>query len=326
MIDTINEIFGASISEEAYLFPKGTPYYIKNGYTAGRLIWEGKDCLLVHPKDNAWRLPTLKKQIRAIEELCSLPVIVALGKMTSLQRTNLISSGVAFVSGTGQLFIPFWGCYFEAKIKQPALVPEIMTPNAQLIFLHLYYRYRDGSMSVNMTQIGRELKMSKATCTRAMKVLDGMGLLKVENVGTAKMISFPERPQDVLQRAWKHMASPIWKLKYVTEISEGVPYKTSGMKALAKKTMISELETDGGYAISKASAKSIPTESEIDRQQYEDFGGEIMEVWNYDPSLLSTADLVDDLSLMLSLSDTADERVQGELEELKSQYGLTEGN
>ena len=122
------------------------------------------------------------------------------------------------------------------------------------------------------------------------------------------------------------MASPLWKLKYVAQLPECVVLKTSGIKALAKKTMISELESDGGYATSKKSAKSIPVESGIDRQQYEDFGGEIIEVWNYDPSLLTGAECVDDLSLILSLADVQDDRVQGELDEMKKQYGITEEN
>jgi hypothetical protein len=41
-----------------------------------------------------------------------------------------------------------------------------------------------------------------------------------------------------------------------------------------------------------------------------------VELWSYEPKLLATENVVDRLSLYLSLKDDADERVQGALEEM----------
>jgi hypothetical protein len=60
----------------------------------------------------------------------------------------------------------------------------------------------------------------------------------------------------------------------------------------------------------------------IDRQEYRDFGGKILEVWKYDPFLLSDSDYVDDISLVLSLRDDIDERVQKELDTIRNNYGM----
>jgi hypothetical protein len=48
----------------------------------------------------------------------------------------------------------------------------------------------------------------------------------------------------------------------------------------------------------------------------------MLEVWKYDPFLLSNNDHVDDLSLMLSLRDDTDERVQKELDTIRNNYGM----
>lgn len=41
-----------------------------------------------------------------------------------------------------------------------------------------------------------------------------------------------------------------------------------------------------------------------------------LEIWKYDPKLLSESGLVDPLSLYLSLADTNDERIEGALRDL----------
>ena len=45
-----------------------------------------------------------------------------------------------------------------------------------------------------------------------------------------------------------------------------------------------------------------------------------IEKWCYDPTLLSNSDCVDDISLILSLKDSEDERVQIALDEIRSKY------
>ena len=137
----IKEIFGDVVNERPYSFPSGTPLYISAGYNGVLLTWGDSKCLLVKPANAELSLPSIKKQVRKIESICSLPVIIDLARMTSRQRTNLIESGIAFVSDSGQLFIPFWGCYFEEKIRKTVSAPERMTGNAQLVYLYLYYYF-----------------------------------------------------------------------------------------------------------------------------------------------------------------------------------------
>ena len=46
-----------------------------------------------------------------------------------------------------------------------------------------------------------------------------------------------------------------------------------------------------------------------------------VECWCYDPKLLSDSEDVDDISLILSLKDDPDERVQSAFEDLRRKYG-----
>ena len=130
MKDIISLIFGDAVSKKDFRFPAGTPNYIRYGYSVKKLVFGEKECLLVRPKEPGWNLATIKKQLKTIVRITGLCIIIDLERLTASQRTNLIESGIAFISGTSQVFIPFWGCYFEEKIQNTQQPAEIMSANA----------------------------------------------------------------------------------------------------------------------------------------------------------------------------------------------------
>ena len=138
MMKVIKNIFGLAVKEEKYDFPSGTPMYVSYGYEASRISLENMSCILVRPKNEGYTLSSLKKQLVKIREICGEPVVVGLRRLTALQRTNLIESGIPFVAESGQVFIPFWGSYFEERICNPPKPVEKMSANAQLVFLYLF--------------------------------------------------------------------------------------------------------------------------------------------------------------------------------------------
>ena len=318
----IMEIFGSAVSEQPYSFPSGTPLFISAGYRGSLLTWGNSKCLLVEPVNTELSLPSIKKQVRRIESICSLPVIINLARMTSRQRTNLIESGIAFVSDSGQLFIPFWGCYFEEKIKNASSPPEKMTGNAQLIYLYLYYLNLNEPIELNLTHICAGLGLPKATCSRAVQVLDAFGLIDTRSAGTSKWISLKQPLANNIINAEAYLTSPVHKTVYLKNIIGEYNYKTGGIKALADKSMLAAKDSDGAFVVSREEYRKIPESGLIDRQEFRDFGGIILEVWKYDPFLLSDKDHVDDISLVLSLRDDTDERVQKELDTIREKYGM----
>ena len=317
MLETIRNVFGNSISEGRFKFPKSIPNFIRYGYSVRRLFFGEKSSLLITPKSDDWNLATLKKQIRLIEERLHEPVIVQLERLTALQRTNLIESRTAFVSAKGQIFIPFWGCYFEEKILNPPEVPERLSANAQLVFLHLYYN-KNGNKTLTQTQISKALSLPKATCTRAVQQLRDLDLISSASEGTANLIAL----KSDLNAAFPHLTSPVQKLLYVKSMPQNISCKKSGLKALSERSDLVSLSSDGGYAVSRVVAENMEKNLLIDEQTFRDFGGEIIEVWKYDPFLLTDSEYADDISLLLELSGSDDERVQSELDAIKQKHGL----
>ena len=324
MSEIISLIFGDAVSEQGYKFPAGTPNYIRYGYSVKKLVFGQKECLLVRPKEPDWNLATIKKQLKTIGQITGQSIIVALDRLTASQRTNLIESGVAFISGTGQIFIPFWGSYFEEKIANVQQPAETMSANAQLVFLFLFYNRKEIA-GLTQTQIAHALNMPKATFTRAVQLLSGLGFIQTVDAGTAKRVFLNEQIPNILQKAISFMNSPVHKLLYVSSLPGNIKYRISGIRAVTEQSMLQPLPSDGAFAIDWETAKGIDRSILMDEQFFRDFGGQIIEVWKYDPFLLSDTEYVDDISLLLDLADESDERVQYQLDGIREKYNL-EGN
>lgn len=322
MIEPIKNIFGSSVTERRFRIPDSMPNYIRYGFDISLLSFMEKSCLLVRPKNDGWNLATLKKQMKVIENICKKPVVAQLDRLTALQRTNLIESHIAFVSGKGQVFIPFWGCLFEEKIVNPQEPVSTLSANAQLVLLFLFYKKE--TEFLNQTQIAAALGMPKATCARAVQQLKSLGIVSSISEGTANFITVGTGKIDI-NAAFPHITSPVQKLVYVKSLPENLRYKISGFKALSERTNLVPLSSDGGYAVSRDVANTLKKELVIDEETFRDFGGEIIEVWKYDPFLLSDSEYVDDISLLLELNDSDDERVQNELDNIRQKYGLKGG-
>ena len=59
-----------------------------------------------------------------------------------------------------------------------------MTGNAQLVYLYLYYMSMNDLLEINLTQICEQLDLPKATCSRAVQLLDALSLIDIRSEGT----------------------------------------------------------------------------------------------------------------------------------------------
>lgn len=88
-----------------------------------------------------------------------------------------------------------------------------MAPGTQLVFLYLYYLQTTDT--VNLTQISRDLLLSKATCTRAIDDLTVSGLITYKTEGTNKWISPSFNKPEFLKKGYPRLKSPVERLIYV---------------------------------------------------------------------------------------------------------------
>ncbi len=319
MLVFLKTVFGDNIYVSKYSFPDKTPVYIRDGYTPQLLEWNNNHCVLLAPKEASWRLPTLKKQLKKFQDMCEYPCALYLEGMTALQRRNLIENNIPFISSSQQVYLPFWGCSFFERFKVDTPVADKMTPGTQLVFLYLYYL--ENSDKVNLTQIANDLQLSKATCNRAINDLAACELIEQQAEGRIKWITLAYEKPEYLKKGFSRLKSPVERIIYVKTLVEP-NWPKSGLLALSDISMVGANEQDGAVAICKKASTSIPTDSIISERNFGDFGGYIIEVWSYDPTLLADGGRVDDISLLLSLNDNNNERIQMGLDEIREKHQL----
>lgn len=320
MLEFLKTIFGADFFLTPYEYPEKTPYYIRDNYQGQRLSWLQNECILLSPNASAWRLPTLKKQLKNFQELCDEPCALCLENLTALQRRNLIENNVPFISLSQQVYLPFWGCSFTEKFKADTPIKDKMAPGTQLVFLYFYYSPK--TADINLTKLSKELRLSKATCTRAINDLTASGLLLQKSEGTNKWIAPAFEKPEFLKKGYARLKSPVERLVYVKNVPIDSQWPQSGMIALSEITMVGASLQDRGLAVFKKTGAKIPSDDMISKQDFEDFGGYILEVWSYDPTLFAQDDRVDDISLLLSLESDPDERIQMGLDEIREKHEL----
>jgi len=309
----LNSLFGNEVNIQDYRFPGNVPLYLDDGYRFLMTSIQGTRFIAMEPTTNQYRLPTLVKHLAKVSQLSGLACALVFSALRSSQRSALIQQKVPFLVPGAQLYLPFIGCAFTEKKTNTLLVPEAMAPGTQLVFLYFYYRK---SMSaVTASELAMQLNLSKSTLTRAVASLELLGLISIRGEGTKKLLT-PAivSKSDFLDAAKPYLQSPVHHTIYLSE----QPKKAflGGILALSSQTMLSATKRDGSYVVSRTQAKELESDK-IGEQDFLDFGGFPVEIWKYDPALLSSGRTVDSISLIVSFNQDFDERTEQALQTVK---------
>ncbi len=151
------------------------------------------------------------------------------------------------------------------------------------------------------------------TVTWSVKELEKFELCRLTRARDKRII-FDLTKEKLWYQARDYMKSPIQKKSWIDDKPENPQLLLSGISALAGYSTISE-DRDKSYAISVKKSKQLNLKTGISGNSQE-YGNYCIEYWKYDPQLLGQSEMVDPLSLYLSLSDNDDERVQQSLEQM----------
>ena len=142
-----------------------------------------------------------------------------------------------------------------------------------------------------------------------------------QRVGRIKWITPAYEKPEYLKKGFARLKSPVERNIYIKTPAEP-DWPKSGLLALADISIVGADEHDGAAAICKKDSAGIPTDAIISKREFEDFGGYVTEVWSYDPTLFADGGRVDDISLLLSLNNSSNERIQMGLDEIRKKHQL----
>ena len=121
------------------------------------------------------------------------------------------------------------------------------------------------------------------------------------------------------QLSSQYLQSPVQKKIYVSLRYFDMLLPFAGETALARRSMLNYPRYTV-YAMDKRLVNDIPKEAIVEPRLITDQNYVEIELWKYNPLAYTSDEMVDIVSLVLSLKDVEDERVDMQLEELMEEY------
>lgn len=281
------------------------PMALSSGYSFCDIDMSNTTLTLAIPKEEDDNSPMqLSKRQEKMMDILGRPVVFVLDNVESYNLTRLTRARVNFIVPGKVIFIPSLMMVLRDIKSDPKKMPDMMPPVAQLLVLyHIQVERLDG---MNTAKTAEVMGLAYPTINIALKWLVKNGFIALVG-GKEKQVSFTLQGKELWEKALPLMSSPIERIVYSdAAIADGF---SSGETAMGHYTMLAEPATPV-VAISKATAK---TNEALLNKQHGDYR---IEIWKYNPAILSKGEQVDRLSLYLSLKDSDDERVQKECDTL----------
>lgn len=292
------------------------PLYLKGNYDLHysfilnqKVIWAK-----FNVKDN-FTPEQLKKQGEQLKHFLQSTTIFVFDRIESWERKRLIEKKVAFVQPNKQIYVPEILLQLNDVLgnvsREKKTVSENLSYTAQLTIL--YHIEITSLEKKSFQEIAEVLEYSAMTASRVIKELHSFDLISVEG-GKEKSIKFKEKGRDLWETTLPLLNSPVRDIWFTDQLINDDHFRIAGDNALSVYTMISNSNLPN-YAIGKDEFRSLKTLGSLKKLDKKN-GNYRIEVWYYNPVLLSNKKEVDKLSLYLSLKDDKDERVLGALNEL----------
>ncbi len=243
-------------------------------------------------------------------------IVFVFEAMSSHVRARLIEKALPFVVPDNQLYIPALGMdlreYFRSKMPTSS---ERLSPAAQVVlFRHLLIPNQDTWTPSNLA---KKLRYSAMTVGRAFDELSANKLASVEPLGRSKLLVFSSPPDEIFEKARPLLRSPVKSIHFFRprDMPEGFygttltqTFAAGGESALAERSMLNP-PRHPHFAVGPKDWKSLQAGEfgeEVDDQDEAGFG---VDVWRYDPDIVTGNKQADPLSLFMQFQAHEDERV-----------------
>lgn len=316
--DYLLDTFGVNSSlQEEKEEAKKLPLYLRGNYNlysgwlnGQKIIWAEVKNLDVATPDQ------LKKQSQILQEIFgSMPVVYVFNSLDPWQRNRLIEKKVGFAEPFRQLYIPELFTQIRDGYGKGKGMNEVgyqlKTPAQLFLLYHLQVQRLEG---LQLQEIADLLNYSAMTITRSIKELIAHAILHVEGT-KGKTVIFEFEGKDLWEKVLPLMVSPVRETWYTDEMPNNEYTRIGGENALAYYSMLAE-PRENTIVIGKDTFRINKSQLGKLNKRY---GFNKLEVWHYDPTLLSKGNEIDKLSLYLSLKDHGDERLQGSLKNMINQ-------
>ena len=312
----ISETLGISPKFSEWLDSESLPYAIQSGYQFGKIMLLGKSFVYLLARNQSELTPSITaKHLNWIEERFGEQGILITEAIESYNRKRLVEQKVPFIVPGNQLYLPDLGIDLREYLRRVRKKPSTLSPSAQMV-LFSYLLRKPCIETWTATALSDVLGTSKMTMGRAIDELASHDLVDVQAEGRQRRVIFKNDRQTLWKNALSHLRTPVQRRVYVEKEDNSVGV-LAGLTALAEVTMIVPPQRRVRAVTRKEwKATQLNSRMRIIPKASADLAALELEIWKYDPKLLSTDGMVDPLSLYLSLKNETDERIEAACEDL----------
>ena len=295
------------------------PYFLQSAFHFNELELGGRSVVLAIAQSRQQASPSeIRKWFDKVRTLSQGPVVFVVEAMASYERKRLIEQKVPFIGPGNQLYLPDLGLDLREYFRRRAPTSDgALSPSAQAFLITALLR-QPWQVEWQPSTLASPLGYTAMTVSRVVKELTAAGLATSYPVGRSRWLRMELAPLQTWERATAILRTPVKRTVWVPGGSAaGVPLRLAGLSALARRSMQAE-PSRPVYAIGPAQWKAV-VKAGIQELPEAMPGAHEWQLWTYNPALVLDQATVDPLSLILSMQDILDDRVQIALGELKGQ-------
>lgn len=294
------------------------PYFLRDAFDFQQLNILGHKILLALERNpDKPSIGDIHNRLGKLRSITGQSVVYVTAALASYERKRLIAQKVSFIVPGNQLYLPELGLdlreYFR---KRPNSADVALSPSAQAMLITALLRPR-WEAEWHPAETFAALGYTPMTLSRAIRELVATGLAQAHKAGRSQYLIMAYSARETWEQALPLLRNPVQRTVWTsTQTRSDRPVRMAGLSALARLSMLTEPRSPV-FAVSRSASQTLKAEIVEFAQAMP--GACEWQLWNYTPTLQPDSDMVDPLSLMLSLRDSTDERVQSALDALKEQ-------
>lgn len=311
MKELLKSIYGNKLEAYKEINPKNLPLYLSKERIFFLTSINKCEFIIVFLNNERFNISELKKQYIKYESVLNKNIVYGFNGIDKYQRQVLISNTIPFISKNQQIYLPFLGSFFYKCVDNidDKKIMHIM-PSTQSVYLFLMY---SNDKKYNKNKIASYLNISAMSITRACKELKQLDIINEFKKGRDVYIGLKDDRQTSFNKIYNYLINPIQDQIYVKLKNNN--YLRSGEYSLSYRSNLSYIEY-------KEYATHKNNESLNDIKKYDinlDNDKDIIKVqkWKYNPNLFSNNKDVDPISLIATLKDKDDERLNSSLKQIR---------
>lgn len=307
------ETLGTNVSPKNWQPSRRLPLFLRDGYTYYEAEILGADCLLMADREPNRSAATVRKHVEQVRGKWDGDIIYVRQKANSDERRRLIEQKIPFIVPGNQMYLPFLGIDFREHFRRLHEKGEVFSPASQAAILLLLTDKQPKSYTTQ--ELADRLGYSKMTASRSLNELKAKDIGAVSLEGRQRLLTLGDDRRTLWERALPMLSSPVKHRQYIRPPRNRRIEIKAGLTALAHYSMLAAPPVPV-VAVTSEQWSSIDDDANVAPAEPNDPKATEVEVWSYDPALFAEDQVVDRLSLFLSLKDNEDERVESALDEM----------